>query len=840
MNAVNRRRAPALVSVVLLSIALLVAGSPATAVPESTPERSTREDLAEKRWVAAGDRAYAIGAQDGTFPPMGWHIRGEMGGVWAHPIKLLDGYWFAINGRYPTAGEYTTGIGYARQVFAQHTGIQMTQTAFSPDGSPVVLVGVELRNAKDSRKAFSLRMDARSDILSAYPWGWTEPSAAEFNGDDAGRYDRSTGTLEFNEPGKPWHALVRTSERPKNGRAHDDIWGPVAPDERADYMEHGHGMGGRFQWTIELEGNATKTVWLAVAGSHTSKAEATTALNSALAAPETLLDEKIAHRRELLARTNVELPDDGLEAAFDWGKLNMQELRRTVTDAEIRDVDEGRAYPAPVATVPELTGIGAGYPDYPWYFGTDGAYTAHPLVVSGQWDTATEHLRSIKQVSRILNGDTGKVAHEVMTDGSVYWGNNQHQGNTNETSQFATAVHLVWRWSGDSAFRDEMYDFIVDGLQYVMSNDCVVTCDKDQDNWPEGNGMVERTGMGSEKLDVTAYQWQALRALQDMALSKGDNATAEWADSEADAMESAFDDAWWMDDEGLFADSRCNAGDEGEEGSNVCTSPDQKLQQYHWINATPMEVVLDQQGLDPAAGDLELASRQRAHTALDNLESDRFTGDCGLYHTGIGGGPTRAGELKCWTLPSSVMAVAEANYGRVGDDQAPFYMHTISDQIDLEMPGALPEIAPSPEYDPFVDFRDRAMFMQAWSSYGVQWPVINHFLGVRPDAPVEHLYVVPQIPDEWPGLSVTDLAVGSGTVAAEASRDGNEYVTKVSATEGGWSLTIGHTVREDEAIESVTLDGTPVLYDEVDTTRGREVQVKTTTESDRTLVVTTS
>jgi hypothetical protein len=101
MNVVSRR-VPAFVGVALLSIALLVAGAPVAAVPESSPERSTREDLADRRWVAAGDRAYVIGAQDGTFPPMGWHIRGEMGGVWAHPIKLLDGYWFSINGRFPT------------------------------------------------------------------------------------------------------------------------------------------------------------------------------------------------------------------------------------------------------------------------------------------------------------------------------------------------------------------------------------------------------------------------------------------------------------------------------------------------------------------------------------------------------------------------------------------------------------------------------------------------------------------------------------------------------------------------------------------------------------------
>ena len=49
-------------------------------------------------YIAAGDRAYAIGAQDGGFPDMGWHVKGEMGGLWAHPIKLLDGFWLRVDG----------------------------------------------------------------------------------------------------------------------------------------------------------------------------------------------------------------------------------------------------------------------------------------------------------------------------------------------------------------------------------------------------------------------------------------------------------------------------------------------------------------------------------------------------------------------------------------------------------------------------------------------------------------------------------------------------------------------------------------------------------------------
>jgi glycogen debranching enzyme len=258
-------------------------------------------------------------------------------------------------------------------------------------------------------------------------------------------------------------------------------------------------------------------------------------------------------------------------------------------------------------------------------------------------------------------------------------------------------------------------------------------------------------------------------------------------------------------------------------------NPDNKqLQQKHWINATPMEVLL--------------APEERANAALDTLETGDFTGQCGLFHTGSGGGPTGAGEPKCWTLPTSVMAVGEANYGRLGTDQALFYMGSIADQLDLEMPGALPEISPSPDlqggYDPFVDFRERAMFMQAWSSYGVQWPVIHHFLGIRPDAPAGSLTVVPDVPESWPGLSVQNLQVGGGTVEASASRSGKTYTTKVSASTS-WNLTIGHTLPAGAAVQSVTLDGQPVSYQTVDTTRGREVQVQTNTGAPHTLVVTT-
>ncbi len=323
--------------------------------------------------------------------------------------------------------------------------------------------------------------------------------------------------------------------------------------------------------------------------------------------------------------------------------------------------------------------------------------------------------------------------------------------------------------------------------------------------------MIERRGMAQQKLDVSMYTWQALNSLQHMASSKGDNATATWAMNAANTLHQNLEN-WWMPGENLYADS-----------IEDCSEPIGQTQQFHWINATPVEVAL--------------APPDRAAAVLDMLEADGFTGDTGLYHTAKGGGPDAKGETKVWTLPNSVMAVAEANYGRLDESQALYYMRAIAEGIDLEMPGALPEILPSPSYDPFVSMQERAMFMQAWSSYGILWPIMHHFLGVRPNIPDASLYVVPHLPSSWTSLSVENLRVGHGTMAVSVERDEYIYRTTISAPRG-WTLIIGYTLPMDAKVEVVMLDDVEIAYEMVDTIRGREIQVKTTTDTPHTFIVT--
>jgi hypothetical protein len=114
----------------------------------------------------------------------------------------------------------------------------------------------------------------------------------------------------------------------------------------------------------------------------------------------------------------------------------------------------------------------------------------------------------------------------------------------------------------------------------------------------------------------------------------------------------------------------------------------------------------------------------------------------------------------------------------------------------------------------------------------------HNFLGIEPNVPASSLSVVPDVPESWPGLSVQNLKVGNSTMTASATRKGKRYTTHSSAP-AGWTLTIGHTLPAGVTVKTVKLDGNPVEYTVVDTTRGREVRVATTTDQSHTLEVTT-
>ncbi|HET7325604.1 MAG TPA: hypothetical protein VFJ06_14850, partial [Halococcus sp.] len=742
-----------------------------------TPTLSTTDRLEDRRYVVAGTRAYLVGTEGGRFPAMGFHTRGEMGGVWSPPIKLLDGIWFGIDGEWLEPAErFTSSYGHIEMDLPGREGLEVTRTDFVPDETRAALFGLHF--TADHDKRITLTVDARSELMYSYPWGATTPSQSEYNLADEGTFDGDR--LVFRERGQPpvenaqkhdWAAVVGATHEPVSGETGDDFWGPQAPPEvapaegdapkRYDDTAFGNGTGGQLRYEIELSAGETNTVWIAVAGADFDGSNPDDARTAALNELDTALDdpagafaEKLEDRLERSEHSRFSIPGNRqLERALDWSKQNLADCVRASEDLQIRDVDAGTSYPAPKGTVPRVRFLAAGYPDYPWMFATDGEYTAFASVAVGQFEPIKDHLRALRDVSEIANDGSGKVVHEVVFDGSVYFGTNDDPGNTDETVKFPSAVALVWRWTGDDDFRDELYDYAKRGMKYVFDE-----LDDDGDGWLEGLGNVEREGMGKEKLDVTVYAIRGLYDLADMARSKDDTETATWAEERARSLEDRFEETWWIPEIPQHADS-IDVPDNGENDNT-------RIYQRHWIGVTPMEAELRKNG----TANPGLTTTEHGMSALSLRETDCYGGigddeseqrrNEGLYHTGAPGcdrgefsHTDNRTEKQIFTVNTAVMAVGEGNYGRLcSDEQRRFIDANTKLQLPNpdEQPGAMPEIAPSPLYGRSIDksLLGRAQVLQAWGNYGTVWPVVHQWLGVRPDMGRRQLAVVPQVPSD--------------------------------------------------------------------------------------------
>src|SRR6516164_4248888 len=272
---------------------MLIAGSllsapttPAGQIPlKNEPlERQTDQNLNMKRYVAAGDRAYIVGVQNGSLVPdvslnpngIGWHITGQMGGVWAHPIKLLHQIQLFLNGSLlPAATKFVSGEGYVRLELPPTDGLELSETQFAPDGLPVVLVGLQLRNSNPRVASFTLAIEADSELISAYPWSGADPTSEKtHNLTDEVIFDSTTGALQFTQPAQPtWYALVSAALDPRDRETGFQLIGHTPPPLPAP-SKYYNGVTGTLTFQVNLKGKRSTTVWFAIAGSNVGKGEA--------------------------------------------------------------------------------------------------------------------------------------------------------------------------------------------------------------------------------------------------------------------------------------------------------------------------------------------------------------------------------------------------------------------------------------------------------------------------------------------------------------------------------------------------------------------------------------
>src|SRR5215218_6590834 len=117
----------------MLAAGAVLAATVGVGAAQAAPELGVSDRLQDRRYIASGDRAYAEGLEDGRFYANGWHITGEMGGVWTPPLKLVDGIWFGVGGQWVgPATKFSSGYGYTKYALPITDGLQLQRTDVAP------------------------------------------------------------------------------------------------------------------------------------------------------------------------------------------------------------------------------------------------------------------------------------------------------------------------------------------------------------------------------------------------------------------------------------------------------------------------------------------------------------------------------------------------------------------------------------------------------------------------------------------------------------------------------------------------------------------------------------
>jgi glycogen debranching enzyme len=372
----------------------------------------------------------------------------------------------------------------------------------------------------------------------------------------------------------------------------------------------------------------------------------------------------------------------------------------------------------------------AGVPEYVQLFGCDTAYSVPGLVSTGFVDEARNGLKNLAEVGERQGG---RIPHEVSTSGEIY-----NQGNVQETPQFTSACWEYFRWTGDRPFLENMYPLCKKGiLDYTLR-----FCDHDKDYYPEGGGMVERSLMGQEKLDSVCYLYAAILDLAQMAVALNKEEEAALYRSLAEEIKQSFNEDWWIEAEGMFADS-------------LGWNNSQKLTGF-WIVAVPMEV--------------GIADHERGARALERIEQE-WVNEWGLVHT-------KKLEERVWTLPTGVLAQAEFNYGNV--EMGTRLIKDIARTIEYGMLGAFSELIPQ-----------GGDFMQLWSTAMFLSGITEGIFGLEPLAHQHQLVLSPQLPKEWEFARLEGVEIGAHTIDIALDREGD----------GGYRVLISHQGEMDLDIE---------------------------------------
>jgi hypothetical protein len=624
---------------------------------------SSAPDAGVQPYVIAGRKLYVLGVASGALVPIGAeHLVGQMGGIWCHPMRVGDGISVEVQPN-PPADEPDAAIfreDVAQVQWEWRAGpFAITRQDYVIPHDPVLICRVQITNTSEQVQHGSLQLRLPLRFTGAWFSGIPTGNAAYY----------LVGNRLYGRDGMQtdWEITFGATETP--------LVCTLSPQHTVTVAALRYGF---------MLAPHTESCWqFVLAASHTGASEA-------------LWQHYINERAPLPLPQRVRLAGLPHLTSADPDLTNAVALAQANLDLLQADYPDLGSY------------FLAGLPEYPQLFGCDTTYSIPGAVAAGFTTTARS---ALAQLAAYAQRACGRIPHEITTNGRVF-----HPGNIQETPQYTIAVYDYLRWSGDRAFAQQVFPICREGMLDL------IPAFSGGGPYPYGDGMVERMGMGSRKLDAACYAIAGMQALAKLAEALGQPDAVAYRER-ANAMQIAFERDWWMPEAGLYADSLHSDGRPQLDG--------------HWTAVLPVQ--------------LGLAAPERAAQVLDRLNAE-FVNTWGLVHT-------RATEELVWTLPTGLLALAAFAYGNPSAGR--YLAAQIAGTTRHGTLGTFKELIPQ-----------GLCYIQLWSAALYVQIIFEGMLGIQPNALAHELRITPHLSAAQLPLQLHNLCIGAHCLSLHYAAEG--------------------------------------------------------------------
>ena len=464
---------------------------------------------------------------------------------------------------------------------------------------------------------------------------------------------------------------------------------------------------------------------IAVAGGTMPREEVFASYDRLISEARSLYDGKRAWADSVLASTaSIESPDPRLDLALEWAKINLEEQR-------VCNPDLGCGFVAGWGLSRNGTRPGFG-----WFFGGDAAQTTFAMDALGQWELVAEELAFLAKYQR----EDGKITHEISQAAArIPWFDVYPYAyyHADTTPYWMVALYEYWRASGDDELLRALWPAYRRAWEWCLSAE--TDGDGLLENTVGGLAAVEVGGLGAalhQDIYLAGVWVAALEGTRALAERMGDAEIADRAADLAPLARASLNNAYWLEDAGhhafgILADGGTN--------DNLTVWP-----------ATAAAFGLFDEG--------------RARSTLTHLAGDRISSDWGahmlsteseLYH------PLQYNMGTVWPFVTAYVSWAQYRYRR---PWAGFHLMDAVKQMTFDWSlGRHPELLSGTFYQPL----DQTVPHQFFATSALVTPLLRGVVGWEPDAPLGKARLAPQLPPDWPTVTVRRLGAGETTTDIE-------------------------------------------------------------------------